>query len=116
MSMLAHAFDPAASMQSETILNKRAALITAIGLVASSKAAPLEITNLGQMLHLLPRQANVTCPPTLNSMPKAAGLPSVKTMPDPFVYLDGKTRVQSKDEWYACRQPEIMKLLQEYYF
>jgi hypothetical protein len=40
----------------------------------------------------------------------------VKTMPDPFLYLDGKTRVQSKEEWYKCRQPEIMKLLQEYQY
>ena len=49
-------------------------------------------------------------------MPKAAVFPSVKTMPDPFLYLDGKNRVQSKDEWTQCRQPEILKLLQEYQY
>jgi hypothetical protein len=49
-------------------------------------------------------------------MPKAAAFPSIKTMPDPLLYLDGKTRVQSQAEWYACRQPEIMKLLQEYQY
>lgn len=31
-------------------------------------------------------------------------------------YLDGKTRVKSKDEWIQCRQPEILKLLQEYQY
>jgi len=49
-------------------------------------------------------------------MPKAADFPAVKTMPDPLLYLDGKTKVQSKDEWYKCRQPEILKLLQEYQY
>jgi hypothetical protein len=49
-------------------------------------------------------------------MPKAAAYPPIKTMPDPFLYLDGKTRVQSKDEWLRCRQPEILKLLQEYQY
>jgi hypothetical protein len=49
-------------------------------------------------------------------MPKAAAFPSVKTMPDPFLYLDGKTRVHSKEEWVQCRQPEILKLLQEYQY
>jgi hypothetical protein len=61
-------------------------------------------------------QANVTCPATPNPMPKAAAFPSVKTMPDPFLYLDGKTRVHSKEEWVQCRQPEILKLLQEYQY
>ncbi|KAF2466208.1 4-O-methyl-glucuronoyl methylesterase [Lindgomyces ingoldianus] len=70
------------------------------------------------ILDLLPRgpSANITCPPIPNPMPKAADLPAVKTMPDPFLYLDGKTRVQSKEEWFQCRQPEIMKLLQEYQY
>jgi hypothetical protein len=94
----------------------RANLVTAFGLAFSIRAAPLEPTNLDHILELLPRQANVTCPPTPNPMPKAAAFPSVKTMPDPFLYLDGKTRVQSKDEWYQCRQPEILKLLQEYQY
>lgn len=49
-------------------------------------------------------------------MPKAAAFSSIKTMPDPFLYLDGKTRVKSKEEWYQCRQPEILKLLQEYQY
>jgi hypothetical protein len=72
--------------------------------------------DIERLLDLLPRKANVTCPATPNPMPKAAAFPSVKTMPDPFLYLDGKTRVQSKEEWVQCRQPEILKLLQEYQY
>jgi len=49
-------------------------------------------------------------------MPKAAAFSAIKTMPDPFLYLGGKTRVQSKEEWYKCRQPEILKVLQEYQY
>ncbi|KAK0103445.1 hypothetical protein ONS95_005468 [Cadophora gregata] len=60
--------------------------------------------------------ANITCPPTPSPFPKAASFPKITTLPDPFVYLDGSTRVQTREEWYACRQPEIMKLLQEYQY
>ncbi|CAI6339110.1 unnamed protein product [Periconia digitata] len=63
-----------------------------------------------------PQGVNITCPPTPKPMPKVAALPSVKTMPDPFLYLDMKTRVQSTEEWIQCRQPEILKLLQEYQY
>ncbi|KAF2015351.1 carbohydrate esterase family 15 protein, partial [Aaosphaeria arxii CBS 175.79] len=96
--------------------NMRFEIPTLIALAATSAhafpTAPADI------LELLPRQGagNITCPATPNPMPKAADLPAVKTMPDPFLYLDGKTRVQSKEEWLACRQPEIMKLLQEYQY
>jgi hypothetical protein len=85
-------------------------------LTVTSSAAPLENNEIERLPDLLPRQANVTCPATPNPMPKAAAFPSVKTMPDPLLYLDGKTRVQSKDEWIQCRQPEILKLLQEYQY
>ncbi|KAF2710698.1 carbohydrate esterase family 15 protein [Pleomassaria siparia CBS 279.74] len=94
----------------------RVALISLLGLLATIHGAPLTDDAFEQALELLPRQANVTCPPTPNPMPKAAALPAVKTMPDPFLYLDGNTRVKSKDEWVQCRQPEIMKLLQEYQY
>jgi hypothetical protein len=69
-----------------------------------------------RLMDIPPCQINIICPATPNPMPKAAGFPSVKTMPDPFLYLDGKTRVQSEDEWLQCRQPEILKLLQEYQY
>ncbi|KAF1912911.1 hypothetical protein BDU57DRAFT_457553 [Ampelomyces quisqualis] len=91
----------------------RANLLIALGLASNIYAAP---NSLEQIFDLLPRQANITCPPTPNPMPKAAAFLSVKTMPDPFLYLDGKTRVRSKDEWYQCRQPEVLKLLQEYQY
>jgi hypothetical protein len=94
----------------------RVTITTLLGLTAITYGAPVTEATFEQTLELLPRQANVTCPTTPNPMPKAAALPSVKTMPDPFLYLDGKTRVKSKDEWYQCRQPEIMKLLQEYQY
>jgi hypothetical protein len=83
---------------------------------ATVGAAPTLGSTFVQLLDLLPRQQNVTCPQTPTPMPKAADLPAVKTMPDPFLYLDGKTKVKSKDEWYQCRQPEILKLLQEYQY
>jgi hypothetical protein len=94
----------------------RTEIFTLLALAATSYGAPLENNDIERLLDLLPRQANVTCPATPNPMPKAAAFPSVKTMPDPFLYLDGKTRVQSKDEWIQCRQPEILKLLQEYQY
>jgi hypothetical protein len=30
--------------------------------------------------------------------------------------LDGKTRVKSTAEWYACRQPEILRMVQQYQY
>jgi hypothetical protein len=81
-----------------------------VGFVAFTSSTPLTLSSL------LPRQTNITCPPTPSPLPKAAFFPSIKTMPDPFLYLDGKTRVSSKEEWLQCRQPEILKLLQEYQY
>ncbi|KAF2203018.1 hypothetical protein GQ43DRAFT_500603 [Delitschia confertaspora ATCC 74209] len=92
----------------------RIELLAILGLLATIYAAPT-----ADIWDLLPRQAgsgNITCPQTPSPMPKAATFSSIKTMPDPFLYLDGKTRVQSKEEWYQCRQPEIVKLLQEYQY
>src|ERR1700761_505976 len=61
-------------------------------------------------------KANVTCPTTPQPFPSPAFFPSLTTLPDPFTYLDGKTRVKSVDEWYQCRQPEIMNFLQDYQY
>lgn len=91
--------------------------IALLSLPATIYGAPAAGSMYARIFDLLPqRSGNITCPATPNPMPKAAAFPAVKTMPDPFLYLDGKTRVQSKDEWYQCRQPEIMKLLQEYQY
>ena len=84
-------------------------------LIVTSGGTPLG-HNPERLADIITRQTNVTCPAIPSPMPKAAAFPSVKTMPDPFLYLDGKTRVQNKDEWIQCRQPEILKLLQEYQY
>jgi hypothetical protein len=71
------------------------------------------------LLSLLPSfidAANITCPKTPTPWPAASTYPSMSTLPDPFLYLDQKSRVQSNAEWYACRQPEIMQLLQQYQY
>ncbi|RPA82810.1 hypothetical protein BJ508DRAFT_318029 [Ascobolus immersus RN42] len=57
-----------------------------------------------------------SCPATPNPLPAASSFPRVTYLPDPFVYLDGKSRVQTRDEWYQCRQPEILRMLQHYQY
>ena len=94
----------------------RAELVALFGLVATAFCAPRNDDNLDRILELLPRQSNVTCPHTPSPMPNVAALPAIKTKPDPFLYLDSKTRVQSKAEWIQCCQPEVMRLLQEYQY
>lgn len=61
-------------------------------------------------------KANITCPKTPTPWPAASSYPSQSTLPDPFLYLDLKSRVGSNAEWYACRQSEIMQMLQEYQY
>lgn len=63
-----------------------------------------------------PLLAQIACPSTPSPFPKAATFPTIPTLPDPFTYLDGKSRVTSPDEWFACRQPEIVRFLQEYQY
>ncbi|KAG9237922.1 hypothetical protein BJ875DRAFT_108560 [Amylocarpus encephaloides] len=62
------------------------------------------------------RPADIVCPTTPSPLPKAATFPRMSTLPDPFTYLDGTSRVKTKEEWYKCRQPEILKFLQEYQY
>lgn len=57
-----------------------------------------------------------SCPTTPNPFPAANSYQKVAYLPDPFLYLDGKTRVQTPEEWYRCRQPEILKMLQHYQY
>ncbi|TAQ87587.1 hypothetical protein B7494_g4107 [Chlorociboria aeruginascens] len=59
---------------------------------------------------------DATCPETPSPLPSAASFPEISTLPDPFTYLDGKTRVNSTEQWYSCRQPEILNFLQEYQY
>jgi hypothetical protein len=100
------------------VFTMKATFVGIFGLTVTAYGAPTTGSMYERIFDLLPRQSsgNITCPTTPNPMPKASALPAVKTMPDPFLYLDGKSRVQSKEEWYQCRQPEILKLLQEYQY
>ncbi|KAL2174194.1 4-O-methyl-glucuronoyl methylesterase [Thermothelomyces heterothallicus CBS 202.75] len=82
----------------------------------------------------IPRQGggNITfeCAPIPSPFPTWDELPLQSSMPDPFLPLAyttpdnaadvvagrGKGRVQTPEEWYRCRQPEIIQLLQEYQY
>lgn len=74
---------------------------------------------LAALLSLFPsfiHAANITCPKTPPPWPAASTYPPMSTLPNPFLYLDEKSRVQSNAEWYTCRQPEIMQMLQQYQY
>lgn len=83
--------------------------------------------------------AAITCATVPSPFPMWSDLPQQSTMPDPFLPLQyttnnnegsqsasafaqavmtgkGQGRVQTPEEWYQCRQPEIVKMLQEYQF
>ncbi len=78
--------------------------------------------------------ADVTCAPIPSPFPTYQQLPDQPTLPDPFLPLrytmtdsdgfsaadvmagKGKKRVQTREEWYKCRQPEILQMLQEYQY
>jgi hypothetical protein len=95
-------------------------LAAAIGIAA---AIPLE-----------PRQAGsnttIQCAPIPSPFPTWQQLPQQSTLPDPFLPLKyttpdnardvmagkGQGRVQTREEWYQCRQPEIVRMLQEYQY
>ncbi|KAK4231647.1 4-O-methyl-glucuronoyl methylesterase [Podospora fimiseda] len=71
-----------------------------------------------------PRQ-NIQCPPFPSPLPTWQQLSPQSTLPDPFLPLSSlltntntqKTnRTSSHKEWFQCRQPEIIRLLQEYQF
>jgi len=86
-----------------------------------------------------PRQGNPTvqCAPIPSPWPTWQQLPLQKSLPDPFLpikymtsdnaggsstfaadVMNGKAkgRITTKEEWYQCRQPEILQMLQEYQF
>ena len=81
--------------------------------------------------------ASIECPPVPSPFPTYQQLPDQTTMPDPFLYLKyttsdnaagsasfgsdimagkGQHRVATPEEWYKCRQPELLQLLQEYQY
>ncbi|KAK3392873.1 hypothetical protein B0H63DRAFT_424684 [Podospora didyma] len=82
-----------------------------------------------------PRQAE--CAGLPSPYPTWQQLPLQSTLPDPFLPLKytstdnaagsstfaqdvmtgkGKNRIKTPEEWYKCRQPEILQLLQEYQY
>nr|QBX90222.1 glucuronoyl esterase CE15 [Thermothielavioides terrestris] len=74
--------------------------------------------------------ATIQCAAIPSPFPTWQQLPQQSTLPDPFLPLKyttpsdaqnimagkGQGRVQTPDEWYQCRQPEILQMLQEYQY
>ncbi|KNG51094.1 carbohydrate esterase family 15 protein [Stemphylium lycopersici] len=92
------------------------AILPLLALVVTASSISSINNPINQLPAQQPHQANITCPPIPKPLPKASAFPTVKQMPDPFLYLDGKTCVKSTEEWLQCRQPEILALLQEYQY
>ncbi|KAK3955697.1 hypothetical protein QBC32DRAFT_367556 [Pseudoneurospora amorphoporcata] len=75
------------------------------------------------------RQAD-TCAPIPSPFPTWQQLPTQSSLPDPLLprkytttdnvkdilVRKGRNRIQTPEQWYKCRQPEIMQLLQEYQY
>lgn len=97
--------------------------------LASAVAVPSHGNNLDS------RQAACAPVPAAGKYPTWSQLPLQTTLPDPFLPLaytttdnaggsasfaqdvmsgKGKNRIQTPEEWYRCRQPELLQMLQEY--
>lgn len=86
-----------------------------------------------------PRQAggSADCAPIPSPFPSWSQYPVQSSLPDPFLPLKyttidnaagsstfakdimagkGQGRIRTPEEWYRCRQPEILQLLQEYQY
>jgi hypothetical protein len=89
--------------------------------------------SLAAALHLDPRQggnSTIECAAIPSPFPTWQDLPLQSTLPDPFLPLryttkdnardvmTGKApgRIRTPEEWYQCRQPEIVHMLQEYQY
>ncbi len=53
--------------------------------------------------------------PEIEELPAAKDLPEQLTLPDPFIMIDG-TRIETQEDWYSKRRPELKKLFQHYVF
>lgn len=102
--------------------------------VPSTTAAPLPTSTLAPPVSSTPTITSVTAVPnptvpaptgtaatcpvpiTPAAWPTASSFSAVTTLPDPFIYLASSTRVSSNDEWYNCRQPQILQMLQQYQY
>lgn len=85
------------------------------------------------------KQVSAACPTIPSPVPAWSQLPQQSTMPDPFLPLGYTTtsnvgngslasfqqavmtgkatgRIKTPEEWYSCRQPEIIRMLQEYQY
>lgn len=98
---------------------------------------------LGAAIPTAPAPAQAQAPaaacapvPSAGQYPTWEKLPKQTTLPDPWLPLaytttdseggsspnfasdvmagKGKNRIQTPEEWYQCRQPEILQMLQEY--
>ncbi|KAK3987666.1 hypothetical protein QBC44DRAFT_270584 [Cladorrhinum sp. PSN332] len=98
----------------------KSSLLALAAAITAARAAPTS-----------PRQ--IQCAPFPSPLPTWQQLPLQSSLPDPFLplthtttsnnipikdILTGKApnRISSVEEWYKCRQPEIIQLLQEYQF
>ncbi len=61
---------------------------------------------------LLPCAAAFAQDASKAKFPAVADLPSVKELPDPFTFFDGKTKVETKEDWLNKRRPELKELFQ----
>ncbi|GAW25897.1 putative carbohydrate esterase family 15 protein [Rosellinia necatrix] len=111
-----------------------AGTLALLGLASTAAAAP------PRQHEREPRQAACAPVPSPSKYPTWSQLPQQSTMPDPFLPLAytttdnagaggssaadfardvmsgrGKGRIQTPEEWYRCRQPEIIQMLQEYH-
>lgn len=102
-------------------------LFTQLALAATLPAPSLELT--------VKSPAAIACASAYSSgkYPTWQQLPTQTTLPDPFLPLSKTTidsgnsaadvmsgrasgRVTSEEEWYQCRRPEILNMLQEYQY
>jgi hypothetical protein len=108
--------------------------------LSSAASLAMSIQQLEPLVHRGDSvSVNVTCAGLPSSFPTWQQLPTQTTLPDPFLPLkytttdnagsasaasfaqsvmtgQGAHRIQTKEEWYTCRQPEILTFLQEYQY
>jgi len=93
-----------------------------VAAIRSAAALPLDARQAGN--------TTISCAPIPSPFPTWQDLPQQSTLPDPFLPLRHTTkdnardvmtgkapgRIQTREEWYQCRQPEIIQMLQEYQY
>ena len=58
---------------------------------------------------------NKACPTLPNPLPVPTTLPNITDIPDPFVFFDNVTKVETPEDW-ECRRQELLVLMQEYMY